>query len=130
MNLLRKRWTRSAIALLLSILALITVLMTGGPVEARTGTLPVIAYSRLPVEAQQTIVLIKKGGPFPYPQKDGSVFGNFEGRLPKAARGYYREYTVPTPGVRHRGARRIVTGGRQNYYYTSDHYRSFAQVQG
>jgi ribonuclease T1 len=135
MSLLRstKQWTRRAIALFLAMLALTTVLIMGGggPVEARTanGSVPVIAYNRLPAEAQQTIVLIQKGGPFPYPQKDGTVFGNFERRLPKAARGYYREYTVPTPGVRHRGARRIVTGGRQDYYYTGDHYKSFSLVQ-
>jgi ribonuclease T1 len=134
MNLLRssQHRTKSAIVLFLAMLSLITVLiMSSGPVEARTanGSFPTIAYNRLPVEAQQTIVLIQKGGPFPYPQKDGTVFGNFERRLPRAARGYYREYTVPTPGVRHRGARRIVTGGQQEYYYTSNHYKSFSLVQ-
>ncbi len=129
-----KQWTGRAIAILLAMVTLVTVLTMGGgtPVEARTAattSLPVIAYNRLPAEAQQTIVLIQKGGPFPYPQKDGTVFGNFERRLPKAARGYYREYTVPTPGVRHRGARRIITGSPQEYYYTGDHYKSFALVQ-
>jgi ribonuclease T1 len=136
MNLLyrTKQWTGRAIAILLAMVTLVTVLTMGGgtPVEARTAantSLPVIAHNRLPAEAQQTIVLIQKGGPFPYPQKDGTVFGNFERRLPKAARGYYREYTVPTPGVRHRGARRIITGSQQEYYYTGDHYKSFALVQ-
>jgi ribonuclease T1 len=135
MNLLyrTKQWTGRAIALLLAMVTLVTVLMMGGtPALARTApsaSFPVIAYNRLPAEAQQTIVLIQKGGPFPYPQKDGTVFGNFERRLPKAARGYYREYTVPTPGIRHRGARRIVTGSQQEYYYTGDHYKSFALVQ-
>jgi ribonuclease T1 len=128
-----KRWTGSAVAILLAMVTLVTVLtMGGGPVEARTApsaAFPVVAYNRLPVEAQQTIGLIQKGGPFPYPQKDGTVFGNFERRLPRAARGYYREYTVPTPGVRHRGARRIITGSPQEYYYTGDHYKSFALVQ-
>jgi ribonuclease T1 len=129
-----KHWTGRAIAILLAVATLVTVLTLGveTPAEARTApstSLPVIAYNRLPAEGRQTIVLIQKGGPFPYPQKDGTVFGNFERRLPKAARGYYREYTVPTPGVRHRGARRIITGSQQEYYYTGDHYKSFALVQ-
>ncbi len=82
--------------------------------------------SDLPAEALATLELIRKGGPFPY-RKDGSVFGNREGQLPDAARGYYHEYTVPTPGSPDRGARRIVTGGTPpvTWYYTDDHYRSF-----
>lgn len=77
-------------------------------------------------EARDTIRLIQRGGRFPHPQ-DGAVFGNREGHLPSRPRGYYREYTVETPGVSHRGARRIVTGGRppQVWYYTDDHYDSF-----
>jgi ribonuclease T1 len=80
----------------------------------------------LPPEALETIELIERGGPFPY-RKDGSVFQNREARLPKHPRGYYREYTVETPGSRDRGARRIVTGGEpvETYCYTDDHYRSF-----
>ena len=80
----------------------------------------------LPPEAQDTITLIQRGGPFPHRQ-DGGVFGNREGRLPRQPRGWYREYTVDTPGVDHRGARRIVTGGRppSDWYYTGDHYDSF-----
>ena len=82
--------------------------------------------SDLPAEALATLELIRKGGPFPY-RKDASVFGNREGQLPDAARGYYHEYTVPTPGSPDRGARRIVTGGTPpvTWYYTDDHYRSF-----
>ncbi len=87
-----------------------------------------IGVSELPVEAQETIVLIRQGGPFPY-AKDGSVFFNREGLLPKAPRGYYREYTVPTPGVSNRGARRIVRGGEGELYYTPDHYRSFRRIR-
>ncbi len=91
----------------------------------------------LPPEARATLVLIRRGGPFPYPRKDGSTFGNFEKRLPEQPRGYYREYTVPTPGSRDRGARRIVAGnGRTGsvansgeYYYSHDHYRSFRRIQ-
>lgn len=80
----------------------------------------------LPPEAHRTLALIARGGPFPNRQ-DGSVFGNREGRLPARQRGYYREYTVDTPGLDHRGARRIVTGGQPpvEYYYTDDHYESF-----
>lgn len=82
-----------------------------------------ICFNELPQEAQHTLELIKKGGPFPY-ARDGIVFGNFENRLPIQAHGYYREYTVPTPGVKDRGRRRIVAG-KHGYYYTSDHYNQF-----
>ena len=80
----------------------------------------------LPREARDTIALIQRDGPFPHRQ-DGSVFGNREQRLPQRPRGYYREYTVDTPGLGHRGARRIVTGGTppDAWYYTDDHYDSF-----
>jgi ribonuclease T1 len=79
-----------------------------------------------------TIGLILSDGPFPYPDKDGSVFGNFEGRLPTRSRGHYREYTVPTPGIGHRGARRIVAGQSQGQshemFYTRDHYETFRRL--
>jgi ribonuclease T1 len=93
---------------------------------------PTVTLSELPVEARQTEQLIRRGGPFAY-AKDGSVFGNREKLLPGNARGYYREYTVKTPGARDRGARRIVCGGSQPTkpdacYYTSDHYASFARI--
>jgi ribonuclease T1 len=90
-----------------------------------------VSIASLPVEAQQTLLLIKRGGPFPY-SKDGAVFGNYEGLLPRQKRGYYREFTVKTPWVRHRGARRIVSGGElaapREFYYTDDHYASFKQI--
>jgi ribonuclease T1 len=84
----------------------------------------------LPAEARQTLALIRSGGPFPHRQ-DGSVFQNREGRLPRQSRGYYREYTVDTPGLDHRGTRRIVTGGQppREYYYTDDHYESFRRFE-
>lgn len=91
-------------------------------------TIPTIPITRLPAEARATIVLINKGGPFPYRQ-DGTTFRNRERRLPPAPVGYYREYTVPTPGSPDRGARRIVTGQGNEIYYTGDHYRSFMRVQ-
>ncbi|MGZ5728095.1 MAG: ribonuclease domain-containing protein [Burkholderiales bacterium] len=87
-----------------------------------------IAVSELPPEAQETVLLIRRGGPFPY-ERDGAVFGNFERALPVRERGYYREYTVVTPGVKQRGARRIVAGRAGDLYYTDDHYRTFKRIR-
>jgi ribonuclease T1 len=85
----------------------------------------------LPREAVDTLGLINEGGPYPF-GKDGSVFGNYERQLPKHRRGYYHEYTVPTPAARNRGARRIICGGAlrrtDNCYYTDDHYASFRRI--
>ena len=91
-----------------------------------------ITREELPNEARETLMLIRQGGPFPY-QRDGVVFQNRERRLPEYPRGHYREYTVATPGLKHRGARRIVCGGQQVRqpelcYYTADHYRSFRKI--
>jgi ribonuclease T1 len=86
-----------------------------------------VPLSSLPAEARGTLALIKAGGPFPHAQ-DGRTFSNREALLPKRRRGYYREYTVKTPGARDRGARRIVTGRDGEYYYTDDHYRSFRRI--
>jgi guanyl-specific ribonuclease Sa len=84
----------------------------------------------LPPEAHRTLQLIAAGGPFPY-DRDGTVFQNREGRLPARPRGYYREYTVRTPGSPDRGARRIVSGGDPptEFFYTDDHYRSFRRLE-
>lgn len=84
----------------------------------------------LPPEAREKLRLIAQGGPFPYRQ-DGTVFGNREGRLPRQPRDWYHEYTVDTPGLDHRGARRIVTGGAppSEYWYTDDHYESFRRFE-
>src|SRR5688572_15176918 len=87
-----------------------------------------IAIADLPPEARETLWLIRSGGPFPH-ERDGVVFSNFERRLPARERGYYREYTVPTPGLKHRGARRIVAGRSGELYYTADHYRTFRRIQ-
>ncbi len=86
-----------------------------------------IAVRNLPPEARATLSLIRAGGPFAYP-RDGALFNNREGHLPKRARGYYREYTVPAPGVRGRGPRRIVAGREGELYYSDDHYRSFRRI--
>lgn len=92
----------------------------------------VVFLSELPAEARHTLQLIRQGGPFPY-EKDGAVFGNYERLLPKQNRGYYREFTIKTPGARNRGAKRIITGGELNnpreLYYTEDHYASFRRIQ-
>ncbi len=81
----------------------------------------------LPTEAGEVAEAIEDGGPF-VADKDGSTFGNFEGILPTEPRGYYREYTVPTPGLTHRGARRLVSGEDGELYWTADHYESFDRV--
>ena len=89
-----------------------------------------IPVAELPREARETLALIHQGGPYPY-RRDGITFQNREGRLPDAARGYYREFTVTTPGSRDRGARRIVSGGNPPtvFYYSDDHYRSFRRIR-
>jgi ribonuclease T1 len=106
------RWTAALAALWL------------GAAIAFAGDIPV---DRLPPQALVTLELIRAGGPFPYP-RDGAVFGNREGRLPSHRHGYYREYTVPTPGAGDRGARRIVGGRGGELYYTDDHYRTFRRI--
>ena len=108
--------------------------LVGAAVQARgpLDNLGAAALSTLPAEAQKTQGLIRAGGPFPY-SKDGVVFGNREQLLPRRERGFYREYTVPTPGSKDRGARRIVCGGQrptlpEACYYTADHYASFKLI--
>ncbi|MFP5022273.1 guanyl-specific ribonuclease [Pseudonocardia phyllosphaerae] len=96
-------------------------------VPGQESGLPVVALSSLPPEATDTYKLIRSGGPFPYKQ-DNTTFSNREGILPKKPSGYYKEYTVKTPGSSDRGARRIVAGSGGEYYYTGDHYRSFSVV--
>jgi ribonuclease T1 len=107
-----------------------------GTASARDVRVGEIDAAALPKEAHATLALIKSGGPFPY-RKDGTVFGNREKRLPLRERGYYREYTVKTPGAPDRGARRIVAGSGERgdvrtsgeYYYTDDHYNSFRRIR-
>lgn len=126
------------LALLLVLVGLCGVFTPAHGREQHTGAeIQQVSLAELPQEARQTLRLIRSGGPFPYPGKDGSVFGNFEKRLPDHARGYYREYTVPTPGSRDRGARRIVAGEGSTgnvatsgeYYFSADHYRSFSRIK-
>lgn len=112
---------------LLLALALLGLVAGCTPASSDAG-LP--SHAGLPPEAIETLALIQRGGPFPY-RKDGTTFHNRERLLPLKPRGYYREYTVPTPGARDRGARRIVSGGDppEVFYYTADHYRSFRQIE-
>ena len=101
------------------------------PAQAQRESRPAIgeiAAAELPAEAHVTLARIRKGGPFPY-ARDGVVFRNREMILPRQKRGYYREYTVKTPGERTRGARRIVTGRGGELYYTEDHYSSFKRIR-
>jgi ribonuclease T1 len=111
-------------------------LACSGAVQAKApegaGATQTLPLASLPAEAQSTHRLILSGGPFPY-DKDGIVFGNRERQLPAKPRGFYREYTVKTPGAKNRGARRIVCGGTpptqpEACFYTSDHYASFSRI--
>lgn len=95
--------------------------------QGQASGLPQIVVADLPTQARATLRLIDAGGPFPY-EKDGSIFQNREQLLPRQPSGYYREYTVPTPGEDDRGARRIVAGSQGELYYTDDHYASFVEV--
>jgi ribonuclease T1 len=122
------------IKLVLTGLMLLVTLLTAfvhAKTSASVDDIATISVARLPAEGAQTYALIAQGGPFPY-EKDGTVFGNRERLLPIGRRGYYREYTVRTPGVSHRGTRRIVCGGKPRApdacYYTADHYASFRRI--
>ena len=122
----RRGSVRAALAFLLGVF----LLSATGQISARSPaieTADLVRATDLPGEARETLWLIKQGGPFPY-SRDGAVFANREGRLPPAARGTYREYTVKTPGSRDRGARRIISVGGNQFWYTADHYRSFRRI--
>ena len=134
-----RKWLRIK-GVLISTAAFCVVFGTVPAAFARTATAPAemgaetqgtVALARLPREAVGTLNLIAAGGPYPY-EKDGIVFGNRERLLPGHRRGYYHEYTVPTPRSRNRGARRIVCGGplqrTDNCYYSDDHYTSFNRI--
>lgn len=123
-------WGRTAIVVAVMAASVASVPANEAPRAA--DEMVTVSLATLPAEAQATERLIRTGGPFPYP-KDGSVFGNRERQLPAQRRGYYREYTVTTPGARNRAAKRIVCGGYQvttpqACYYTDDHYASFRRI--
>lgn len=125
---------------LLALIALVVALAVGYGVRAlqshdpaprsTSGTVnaPATPLAALPPQVGQTLRLVDRGGPFPYPGNDGAVFHNAEHRLPRQPDGYYREYTVPTPGSEDRGARRLIIGRNGEVYYTGDHYESFVRV--
>ncbi len=120
---------RSALRAAGAVLLGLSLLAATGTISARspaTGLPGVVHVADLPAEAKETLALIRQGGPFPY-SRDGAVFANREGRLPFAARNTYREYTVKTPHNRDRGARRIIAG-KDQFWYTADHYRSFKRI--
>lgn len=125
-------WLVKSLALVLVLTAAASTMMVQSRSPAE-GQLPaVIGVSALPAQGKEVMEQIWLGGPFRY-EKDGTVFGNRERLLPGQKRGYYREYTVPTPGLNHRGARRIVCGGQKprapdDCYYTEDHYASFRLI--
>ena len=136
----RARTRRISLVNRLAALAVLAVSIGTIAVQARTPSSSVlpgaavasVAYTGLPPQGQEVMELVRQGGPFRY-EKDGTVFGNRERQLPSQRRGYYREYTVPTPGLSHRGAKRIVCGGKQPRspeacYFTEDHYSSFRLI--
>ncbi|MFW5474439.1 ribonuclease domain-containing protein [Knoellia sp. CPCC 206450] len=96
--------------------------------ETPDSGLDTIDESALPAEGRVTLDRIRGGGPFPYEQDD-KTFQNREGILPEQKRGYYREYTVETPGSSDRGARRIISGTAGDRFWTDDHYDSFRQIK-
>lgn len=126
-RVLRRTATRVAIAAAIAFAAVLQGWLPGWSGSDTESAQP--SSVTLPAEAVDTLALILRGGPFPY-RKDGSAFHNRERLLPDRPRGYYRVYTVPTPGARDRGARRFVTGGDppEVFYYTADHYRSFTPI--
>jgi ribonuclease T1 len=123
-----QRW----FAVLMGLVWMVCTILVHAKPPDENASLATVWVTELPREAQETYRAIRKGGPFPY-EKDGTVFGNRERLLPRQDRGFYREYTVRTPGERHRGARRIVCGGPvpaepKACYYTQDHYASFRMM--
>lgn len=137
--ILAKKWRASLVGgLVLTVALLITLGTVLLPATAPSSSpLPgssvaSVALLGLPLQGQEVMEQIRQGGPFRY-EKDGTVFGNRERLLPSQKRGYYREYTVPSPGLSHRGARRIVCGGQKprapdTCFYTEDHYSSFRLI--
>jgi ribonuclease T1 len=124
----RQRW----FVLLMGFILMVCTYMVQARSPQEVQSQPSLLVSEMPSEGQKTYQLILEGGPFPY-EKDSTVFGNRERLLPRHERGYYREYTVRTPGARNRGARRIVCGGQEPTrpkacYYTEDHYASFRLI--
>ena len=126
------KWLVTRIGVTLLVLCTVLAHANNKGHDGDESTIASVALAGLPPEGRQTYELIWRGGPFPY-AKDGVVFGNREHLLPSRVRGYYHEYTVPTPGASNRGARRIACGGPRRQpevcYYTDDHYASFRRIE-
>lgn len=122
-----RSWRLISIVFLASMLGSPLHVQGAQPLQGGQEGLSVIRVAELPVQARETLLAIKQGGPFAYP-RDGVVFNNFEQVLPKRQRGYYHEYTVVTPGESNRGVRRIISGAAHEYYYTTDHYQTFKRI--
>jgi ribonuclease T1 len=124
------RWL--AHAMLVALLVMLAAAAAGTAAREHANRLDEVDVAALPPEARELLAHIRAGGPFRY-ERDGIAFGNREHALPPRRRGYYHEYTVPTPGERTRGARRIVCGGPRKApevcYYTSDHYATFRRIR-
>ncbi len=125
-------WARTMVVAVLALSGGLIGISVQAKAQAPAAVLQTVTLTALPAQGRDMMALIEKGGPFKY-NKDGTVFGNREKILPARPRGYYREYTVRTPGVSSRGARRIVCGGQQPRapdacFYTDDHYGSFRQI--
>ena len=125
------KWVKFALTSALMLVVLAPLAPARTPAETASAQPATLRLSELPRQGRETYELIRQGGPFPY-EKDGTVFFNRERLLPQAPRGYWREYTVKTPGSRNRGARRIVCGGPPKVpdacFYTADHYASFRRI--
>jgi ribonuclease T1 len=125
-------WARTMVVAVLALSGGLIGISVQAKAQAPAAVLQTVTLTALPAQGRDMMALIEKGGPFKY-DKDGTVFGNREKFLPARQRGYYREYTVRTPGESSRGARRIVCGGQQPRapdacFYTDDHYASFRQI--
>ena len=127
-----RQWVASRLGGLAWVVCTVLVQTANAASSGAGAGVAVVSLAELPPEGRQTYALILRGGPFPY-EKDGVVFGNREHLLPSRVRGYYHEYTVPTPKARNRGARRIACGGPPKNpevcYYTDDHYASFRRIE-
>lgn len=124
----------SSAKLVITCLCIVTAASAGvamGRAPAAASWQASMGLAELPRQGVETYTLIHQGGPFAS-EKDGATFGNRERILPAKKRGYYLEYTVPTPGLNHRGVKRIVCGGARTTpdvcYYTADHYASFRKI--
>lgn len=105
-----------------------TVTASADAAPTRIDGLRTIRADQLPAQARETLALIAKGGPYPYPRNDDVVYHNRNHVLPKQRDGYYHEFTVVTPGLHNRGPRRIVRGAQGELYWTADHYNTFQRI--